>query len=59
MDGQICRSFGVVDPLLTYKMVHNTKFNKNLKFCIVDHFMDKKRVDKIKIQDKLDRPGGP
>lgn len=55
MDGQSCHSFSTVDPL----MVHNPKFIANLKVCVVDYFMDKKRVDKIKIQDKLDHPGGP
>ena len=52
MDGQVFLKFRVVDPLFTYKMVGNIKLNKNLKFDVVDHFMDKKRVDHSKINKK-------
>ena len=43
LDGQVCIKFGFVDPLLTYEQ------QTNLKFGIVDHFIDKKRVVNTKI----------
>ena len=33
-------------------MVDNTKFNTNLKYGVVDHFVDKKMVDNTKISNK-------
>ena len=54
-----CLKFGVVDFVdFKFEMVDNTKFNSNLRFGVVDHFMDKKTGQQRQIQEKLDRPGG-
>ena len=47
LDGHLFLKFGFLDPLFTYKMVNNTKFD------VVDHFMDKKRVDHTKFKINL------
>ena len=41
LDVQVCLKFDVVDFVdFKFEMVDNTKFNSNLKFGVVDHFMD-------------------